>query len=66
MIVRDALKRASLENIMSDPWILQDDGPLLLTTVPLANQIKLGDDQHDEVVQKMQLGDIADKETIKK
>ena len=51
---------------MNDPWILQDHGPLMTTTAPLANQISLGVDQHNEVVQKMLSGDIADKETIKK
>ena len=66
MIVRDATKRAVLEEIMNDPWIVEDYGPLLVTTVPLANQVKLGADQHNEIVQKMMLGDIADKETIKK
>ena len=66
MIVRDACQRATLEDILDHPWVQGDYGPVAVTSIPLANQVKIGVDQHNEIVEKMQLGDIADRETIKK
>ncbi len=66
MIVRDACQRARLQDILDDPWVQGDNGPVAVTSVPLANQVKIGVDHHNEIVEKMQLGDIADHETIKK
>lgn len=66
MIVRDACKRSTLGDILDDPWVHGDHGPVAVTSVPLANQVEIGVDHHNEIVQKMKLGDIADKETINK
>lgn len=65
MIVRDACKRATLDNIMDDLWVQGDHGPVAVTSVPLSTQVKIGLDHHNEIVEKMQLGNIADHETIK-
>ncbi|XP_028409962.1 SNF-related serine/threonine-protein kinase-like [Dendronephthya gigantea] len=66
MIVRDACKRSTLADILDDPWVHGDHGPVAVTSVPLANQVEIGVDHHNEIVQKMKLGDIADQETINK
>lgn len=64
MIVRDVSKRASLEEIIGDSWVHGNNGPVTVTSIPLSKQVTLAADQHNEIVEKMKLGNIADDDLI--
>ena len=66
MLKREPEKRAALEDIMNDKWLQSAHPPLLPTPVPLVSALPLTPEEHIEVLNKMELGSIADRETIKR
>ena len=66
MLVKDPQRRITLEAMMSDPWLLLVFDPVIPTPVPLVTQLGLTAEEYKRVVDKMEAGNIADRETIKR
>ena len=68
MLVRQPEKRASLESIADDPWLVDSFHPLHAShsLSPLISDIKLTPDIHLMVIQKMEAGSIAARDEIKR
>lgn len=65
MLVRDPKKRATLEQIAKDPWIMENQQNTEIGDfMPLINREEINDDDHSFIVQKMINGNIASKEDI--
>ncbi|XP_033896200.3 uncharacterized protein LOC117424181 [Acipenser ruthenus] len=65
MLQRDPLKRASLEEIESHPWLNGVDPlPTSRTTVPLTSYKSISEEEHELIIQAMTCGHIADRDTI--
>lgn len=65
MLQRDPKRRASLEEIENHRWLLGiDPSPATKCNVPLVSYKNLSDEEHNGIIQRMVLGDIADRETI--
>ncbi|KAK6477233.1 SNF related kinase b [Huso huso] len=65
MLQRDPLKRASLEEIESHPWLNGVDPlPTSRTTVPLTSYKSISEEEHEIIIQAMTCGHIADRDTI--
>ncbi|XP_041123971.1 uncharacterized protein LOC121325507 [Polyodon spathula] len=65
MLQRDPLKRASLEEIESHPWLSGVDPlPASRTTVPLTSYKSISEEEHEIIIQAMTCGHIADRDTI--
>ncbi|XP_054286408.1 SNF-related serine/threonine-protein kinase-like [Macrosteles quadrilineatus] len=63
MLVRQPEKRATLEEIASDSWLVEGDTGQDLS-MPLVSRQQLSDEDHTLIVQKMVNGKIATKEEI--
>lgn len=63
MLVREPERRATLEEITSDPW-LEDTDPQTELSQPLVSKQQLSEEDHNLIVQKMVNGKIATKEEI--
>ncbi|XP_007904585.1 SNF-related serine/threonine-protein kinase [Callorhinchus milii] len=65
MLQRDPKRRASLEEIENHPWLLGiDPSPATKYNIPLVSYKNLSEEEHNGIIQRMVLGDIADRETI--
>ncbi|XP_007250479.3 SNF-related serine/threonine-protein kinase [Astyanax mexicanus] len=65
MLQRDPKRRASLEEIESHPWLQGvDPSPATKFSTPLVSHKNLSEEEHNSIIQRMVLGDIADRETI--
>ena len=65
MLQRDPKRRASLEEIEGHPWLQGvDPSPATKFTTPLVSHKNLSDEEHNSIIQRMVLGDIADREAI--
>lgn len=66
MLVREPYLRCSLDDIMKDPWFQGSHPPILPTPVPLVTELPLTPEEHNYVAEKLQEGNIADRETLQK
>lgn len=65
MLQRDPKRRASLEEIESHTWLQGvDPSPATKYTTPLVSHKNLSEEEHNSIIQRMVLGDIADRENI--
>ncbi|XP_026040485.1 SNF-related serine/threonine-protein kinase [Astatotilapia calliptera] len=65
MLQRDPKQRASLEEIESHAWLQGvDPSPATKYSTPLVSHKNLSEEEHNSIIQRMVLGDIADRETI--
>ncbi|KAM8846081.1 SNF-related serine/threonine-protein kinase [Synchiropus picturatus] len=65
MLQRDPKKRASLEQIESHAWLQGvDPSPATKYNTPLVSHKNLSEEEHNSIIQRMVLGDIADREAI--
>jgi len=66
MLVREPSKRASLESIYNDPWLKSGIEEVDESLPPLISEIRVTPDLHLSVLQKMETGNIAKREEIKR
>ncbi|KAF6716354.1 SNF-related serine/threonine-protein kinase [Oryzias melastigma] len=65
MLQRDPKHRASLEEIESHAWLQGvDPSPATKYNTPLVSHKNLSEEEHNSIIQRMVLGDIADREAI--
>lgn len=65
MLQRDPKRRASLEEIESHSWLQGvDPSPATKYSTPLVSHKHLSEEEHNSIIQRMVLGDIADREAI--
>lgn len=65
MLQRDPKQRASLEEIESHVWLRGvDPSPATKCNTPLISHKNLSEEEHNSIIQRMVLGDIADREAI--
>ncbi|XP_066538625.1 SNF-related serine/threonine-protein kinase [Hoplias malabaricus] len=65
MLQRDPKHRASLEEIEGHAWLQGvDPSPATKFSTPLVSHKNLSEEEHNSIIQRMVLGDIADRETI--
>lgn len=64
MLIRDPEKRATLEEITSDPWLESVSNVQHADYLPLISREHLSDDDHSHILQKMAIGNIATQEEI--
>ncbi|KAK7147825.1 hypothetical protein R3I94_010376 [Phoxinus phoxinus] len=65
MLQRDPKRRASLEEIESHAWLQGvDPSPATKFNTPLVSHKNLSEEEHNGIIQRMVLGDIADREAI--
>ncbi|XP_062847510.1 SNF-related serine/threonine-protein kinase [Trichomycterus rosablanca] len=65
MLQRDPKRRASLEEIEGHPWLQGvDPSPATKFSTPLVSHKNLSEEEHNSIIQRMVLGDIADREAI--
>jgi len=66
MLVREPYLRSTLESIMADPWFQGGHPPVLPTPVPLVTELPLTPEEHNYVMDTMEAGNIADRDTVQK
>ena len=66
MLVREPRRRITLEAIMSHPWLQLGRTPLLPTPIPLVTEMCLTPEEYKRVVERMESGNIANRETIQR
>ncbi|XP_037830357.1 SNF-related serine/threonine-protein kinase [Kryptolebias marmoratus] len=65
MLQRNPKRRASLEEIESHTWLQGvDPSPATKYSTPLISHKHLSEEEHNSIIQRMVLGDIADREAI--
>ncbi|KAG9355719.1 hypothetical protein JZ751_000557 [Albula glossodonta] len=65
MLQRDPKRRASLEEIENHAWLQGvDPSPATKYNTPLVSHKNLSEEEHNSIIQRMVLGDIADREAI--
>lgn len=65
MLQRDPKQRASLEEIEGHRWLQGvDPSPATKYSTPLVSHKNLSEEEHNSIIQRMVLGDIADREAI--
>ncbi|XP_016362430.1 SNF-related serine/threonine-protein kinase-like [Sinocyclocheilus anshuiensis] len=65
MLQRDPKRRASLEEIESHAWLQGvDPSPATKFNTPLVSHKNLSEEEHNSIIQRMVLGEIADREAI--
>lgn len=65
MLQRDPKRRASLEEIENHPWLQGvDPSPATKYNIPLVSYKNLSEEEHNSIIQRMVLGDIADRDNI--
>uniref|UniRef100_A0A672HC25 SNF-related serine/threonine-protein kinase n=1 Tax=Salarias fasciatus TaxID=181472 RepID=A0A672HC25_SALFA len=65
MLQRDPKRRASLEEIEGHAWLQGvDPSPATKYNTPLVSHKNLSEEEHNSIIQRMVLGDIADREAI--
>ncbi|XP_076187225.1 SNF-related serine/threonine-protein kinase [Aptenodytes patagonicus] len=65
MLQRDPKRRASLEEIENHAWLQGvDPSPATKYNIPLVSYKNLSEEEHNSIIQRMVLGDIADRDTI--
>lgn len=63
MLVRDPERRATLDEIASDPWLFQENN-LITSDLPLVSYRTLSETDHALIVHKMVQGNICTKEDL--
>ena len=66
MLIRDPEKRASLEEITTDPWLESTANVQYADYLPLVSREHLSEEDHAHIIQKMVTGNIAVQEEILK
>ncbi|XP_011505779.1 PREDICTED: SNF-related serine/threonine-protein kinase-like [Ceratosolen solmsi marchali] len=64
MLIKEPRKRASLEEIAKDKWLLFKSTQDNLETIPLVSREQVTEDNHNLIISKMVNGNIATKEEI--
>uniref|UniRef100_A0A8C2VX75 SNF-related serine/threonine-protein kinase n=1 Tax=Chinchilla lanigera TaxID=34839 RepID=A0A8C2VX75_CHILA len=65
MLQRDPKRRASLEEIENHAWLQGvDPSPATKYNIPLVSYKNLSEEEHNSIIQRMVLGDIADRDAI--
>ncbi|XP_032909396.1 SNF-related serine/threonine-protein kinase [Catharus ustulatus] len=65
MLQRDPKRRACLEEIENHAWLQGvDPSPATKYNIPLVSYKNLSEEEHNSIIQRMVLGDIADRDTI--
>uniref|UniRef100_A0A665WMY7 SNF-related serine/threonine-protein kinase n=1 Tax=Echeneis naucrates TaxID=173247 RepID=A0A665WMY7_ECHNA len=65
MLQRDPKQRASLDEIETHAWLQGvDPSPATKYNTPLVSHKNLSEEEHNSIIQRMVLGDIADREAI--
>ncbi|EHA98049.1 SNF-related serine/threonine-protein kinase [Heterocephalus glaber] len=65
MLQRDPKRRASLEEIENHAWLQGvDPSPAMKYNIPLVSYKNLSEEEHNSIIQRMVLGDIADRDAI--
>lgn len=64
MLVREPEKRATLEEIINDPWLAIDEDDDPADCLPLITRESLTDEYHNLIISKMVSGNIATEEEI--
>ena len=64
MLIRDPAKRASLDEIAIDKWLMIDVNQDNFEIVPLVSREQVSEDDHNLIISKMVNGNIATKEEI--
>ncbi|XP_018521183.1 SNF-related serine/threonine-protein kinase isoform X1 [Lates calcarifer] len=65
MLQRDPKRRASLDEIERHTWLQGvDPSPATKYNTPLVSHKNLSEEEHNSIIQRMVLGDIADREAI--
>lgn len=65
MLQRDPKRRASLEQIEGHAWLQGvDPSPATKYSTPLVSHRNLSEEEHNGIIQRMVLGDIAEREAI--
>ncbi|XP_043920986.1 SNF-related serine/threonine-protein kinase isoform X2 [Protopterus annectens] len=65
MLQRDPKRRASLEEIENHAWLQGvDPSPATKYNIPLVSHKNLSEEEHNSIIQRMVLGDIADRDNI--
>lgn len=65
MLIREPERRATLEQIANDPWLLEGAKETPATEfLPLVSRHQVSDEDHNIILQKMVNGNIATKEEI--
>ena len=65
MLQRDPKGRASLDEIEGHAWLQGvDPSPATKYNTPLVSHKNLSEEEHNSIIQRMVLGDIADRESI--
>ncbi|XP_022606615.1 LOW QUALITY PROTEIN: SNF-related serine/threonine-protein kinase [Seriola dumerili] len=65
MLQRDPKQRASLDEIETHTWLQGvDPSPATKYNTPLVSHKNLSEEEHNSIIQRMVLGDIADREAI--
>jgi SNF-related kinase len=64
MLIKEPLKRASLNEIAQDKWLLVKSISDNFVTIPLISREHITEDHHNLIITKMVNGNIATKEKI--
>uniref|UniRef100_H0VB17 SNF-related serine/threonine-protein kinase n=1 Tax=Cavia porcellus TaxID=10141 RepID=H0VB17_CAVPO len=65
MLQRDPKRRASLEEIENHAWLQGvDPSPATKYNIPLVSYKNLSEEEHNSIIQRLVLGDIADRDAI--
>lgn len=65
MLVREPERRATLQQIATDSWLVEGEGPQIATDcLPLVSRHQVSEVDHNHIVQKMINGNIATKDEI--
>lgn len=64
MLVREPDKRATLQMIAQDKWLMPDGIDHVPEYLPLVSRQQVSEDSHTLIIQKMVNGNIATKEEI--
>ncbi|XP_004208678.2 SNF-related serine/threonine-protein kinase [Hydra vulgaris] len=66
MLVRQPSSRASIANILDDPWLSESSLPKMMTRKPLISEVNIPSEIHSIVLKKMENGNISTREQIEK
>lgn len=66
MLIREPERRATLEEIANDPWLVESGGQREHNQeyLPLVSRHQVSEEDHSTIIQKMVNGNIATKEQI--
>lgn len=64
MLVRQPEKRATLQQIAEDPWLMLDGPEFVPESLPLVSREQVSEEDHNFIIQKMVNENFATKEDI--